>query len=108
MLNSNTPWGILFGGNEYIIFHLIPETQREYGGVVCSGVVDTGDDCTPLVSLLVYMHLLASDPTFGTHTTATIADVQARVPIVTLGGTRSSTLAKSVLSPGQTFGQLQV
>ena len=57
MLNRNLPWGLLFGGNQCMIFRLVPQSAQHCGGLVCSGVLQTTDNATPLMSLLVYMLL---------------------------------------------------
>lgn len=56
MMNNKLPWGLLFGGAQYMIFHLVPQTAAHRGGLICSRMLETGNT-EPLLSLLIFMLL---------------------------------------------------
>lgn len=97
MFTQSIPWGVLFGGDQYMIFHRVPPADGKQGGLICSPILETATNDPPFLSLLVFMMLRDSNFDLGAKLKEKVSKL--RIPKEELGPTRSkSALARSATS----------
>ena len=101
MMNDGIPWGLLFGGTHYMVFHLVQSTSERMGGLISSRILRTEDNTTPFLSLLVFMNLRNVEFDIGILNNEAIRD---RLQVVPTGSLSSTRLATALLADGQTAG----